>query len=73
MYGCSGANIKKVSLKIGIELEQRRLVNESEKFGKGIIKVPKGKCKNCGKEFPMYASKLNIYCSNKCQQEHQHN
>ncbi len=73
IYGCSGANIKKVSLKIGIELEQRRSVNESETFGKGIIKVPKSNCKNCGKEFPMYASKLNIYCSNKCQQEHQHN
>lgn len=71
-YGCSGANIKKVALRLGIELEHRRKVNDSETFGKGIIKVQKGICKNCGKEFPIYSSKSNIYCSNECQQEYQH-
>lgn len=71
-YGCSGTNIKKVALRLGIELEHRRKVNDSETFGKGIIKVQKGICKNCGKEFPIYSSKSNIYCSNECQQEYQH-
>ena len=41
-YGCSGANIKKVALRLGIELEHRRKINDSETFGKGIIKVSKG-------------------------------
>lgn len=71
-YGCSGANIKKVALRLGIELEHRRKINDSETFGKGIIKVSKGICKNCGKEFPIYSSKNNIYCSNECQQSYQH-
>ena len=72
LYGCTGANIKKVALRIGIELEHRRKVNDCETFGKGIIKVQKGICMNCGKEFPIYSSKSNIYCSNECQQEYQH-
>lgn len=71
MYGCSGAAVKKAAQRLGIVLQQRRVVNESETFGKGTIKVPMATCKNCGKEFPMYASKLNMYCSNQCQQEYQ--
>lgn len=72
LYGCTGANIKKVALRLGIELEHRRKINDSETFSKGIIKVQKGVCKNCGKEFPIYSSKSNIYCSNECQQKYQH-
>lgn len=71
-YGCSGANIKKVALRIGIELKQRRVVNECETFGKGIIKVPTAICLNCGKEFPKYASTYGKYCCLKCQGDHIH-
>ena len=71
-YGCSGANIKKVALRIGIELKQRRVVNECETFGKGIIKVPIAICLNCGKEFPKYASTYGKYCCLKCQGDHIH-
>ena len=71
-YGCSGSNIKKVALRIGIELPQRRKVNECETFNKGTIKVPIKKCLNCGKEFKQFSGYSGKYCSNKCQIEHQH-
>lgn len=72
-YNCSGSNIKKVALRLGIELPQRRAINPLENFGKGTIKVPIAICKNCNKEFPAYANSYNIFCSNKCQQEYRHN
>ena len=64
MYGCTGANIKKAALRIGIELEQRRTVNECEAFhrNKKILY-----CLNCGKEI-----NSGKYCSNNCQLEYQH-
>lgn len=71
-YGCSGSNIKKVALRIGIELKQRRAINECETFGKGIIKVPTAICLNCGKEFPKYSNSSGKYCCLKCQGEHTH-
>lgn len=71
-YGCSGANIKKAALRIGIELKPRRTINDCETFGKGIIKVEMGTCIYCGKEFPKYAGRSNLYCSHKCQIECQH-
>ena len=43
-----------------------------ETFNKGVIKVNKAICLNCGKEFPKYASSAGKYCSNKCQLEYQH-
>lgn len=33
-YGCSGANIKKVAKKLGINLPQRRKINPSETFNR---------------------------------------
>lgn len=51
MYGCSGANIKKVALRIGITLEQRRVINDSETFNKGKTKFPTNICKNCGNTY----------------------
>ena len=45
-YGCTGANIKKVAIKIGIQLPQRRKLNENETFNKGTGK--KYYCLNCG-------------------------
>ena len=71
-YGCTGANIKKTALRLGIELKARRTINENETFNKGVIKVDKAICLNCGKEFPKYASTTGKYCSNKCQLEYQH-
>ena len=64
MYGCTGVNIKKVVLRIGIELEQRRAINECETFhrNKKILY-----CLNCGKEISS-----GKYCSNDCQLEYQH-
>lgn len=72
IYNCSGSNIKKVAVRIGIDLEKRREVNPNETFGKGIIKVPTFTCINCGKEFPLYAGSTGKFCSIKCQAEHKH-
>lgn len=71
-YNCSGTNIKKTALRLGIQLKARRAINENETFNKGVIRVDKSVCLNCGKEFPKYASSTGKYCSNKCQQEYQH-
>lgn len=71
-YGVSGAAVKKAALRLGIELPRKRKINPCETFGKGVIKVPIGICINCGKEFPLYASRKNKYCSFKCQHEYQH-
>ena len=72
MYNCSGSNIKKVALRIGIPLIDRRYVNPKETFGKGKIKVKTAICRNCGKEFPCYSGGNGIYCCNKCQKEYEH-
>lgn len=72
MYGCSGANIKKVAIRVGITLEKRRKINPQETFGKGIIKVPLKKCHNCGKEFKVYSGYSNKYCCNECYNEYKH-
>lgn len=71
-YKCSGSNIKKVASRLGIELKPRRKVNQNETFNRGVIKVPKAICINCGKKFPRYATSCGKYCCNKCQQEFQH-
>ena len=71
-YGCTGANIKKIAIKIGIQLPQRRKLNENETFNKGTGK--KYYCLNCGQLLSQSNEKnyRHKYCSNKCQQEHQH-
>lgn len=69
-YGCSGVNIKKAAIRLGIHISQRRKVNPKETFNRGTAKT--GFCKNCGKEFVLYKSSLGIFCSNKCQQEFRH-
>lgn len=69
-YGCSGSNIKKVASRIGIELPQRRKVNECETFNKG-----KGKthiCLNCGKEFAHKCGYSNKFCCTECGLEYKH-
>lgn len=71
-YNCSGTNIKKAALRLGIQLKTRRAINKNETFNKGVIRVAKAVCLNCGKEFPKYAGSTGKYCSIKCQQEYQH-
>lgn len=71
-YGCSGSNIKKVAIRLGIKLPQRRKINECETFGKGIVKVPISNCINCGKEFRVYSGYSNKYCCSECQKEYIH-
>lgn len=70
MYNCSGTNIKKVAIRLGIELPKRRSINEKETFNKGVIKVEMLTCLNCGKLFPKYVSGNSKYCSNKCSHEY---
>lgn len=71
-YGCSGSNIKKVAKRLGIELPQRRKINPSETFNKGITKVPIAICKNCGKEFKVYAGSTGKFCCATCHTEFIH-
>lgn len=72
MYNISGAGVKKIALSLGIKLEQRRIINQKETFGKGVSKVPTGRCPNCNKEVKLYASRMSTFCSFKCQHEYHH-
>ncbi len=60
-YGCTGANIKKVAKRLGIPLEQRRILSSNEVHTKKIYK-----CLNCGKELDTKRK----YCNSSCQIEH---
>lgn len=75
LYGCTGANIKKVALRLGIKLEVRRKINSNETFGKGVhkTKYPIGKCLNCGKDVILYPSSKGKFCSHQCQKEYEYN
>ena len=81
-YNCSGANIKKQAKKLGIELPQRRKINESEHFNKGTVKVVikdvikhvkketiKKYCLSCGKELH-YSRNNQKFCDSKCQNDY---
>lgn len=71
-YDCTGNNIKKVALRLGIELPKRRAINEKETFNKGIVKVPIKICLNCGKEFKHFTGYTGKYCCNECAIEYVH-
>ena len=68
MFNCSGNNIKKVAKNLGIELTQRRKINENETFNKGRGK--KSICLNCGCEYNAHRSSKGKFCSNKCQMDY---
>ena len=53
-YGCTGSNIKKVALRLGIELKARRTVNENETFNiqQQFAAKQIGACPFCGTENP---------------------
>lgn len=65
--GCSGTYIKKLAIKLGIELPKRREINSKETFNKGTGKVRY--CLNCGKLLNNRQAK---YCSNICQTDYQY-
>lgn len=67
-YSCTGANIKKVARRLGIELKPRRKINECETFNRGTAK--KGVCQHCGKEFILYKEHHGKFCSHECFVEH---
>ena len=69
MYNCSGSNIKKVAIRLGIELKPKRKINENETFNRGTAK--KGICKNCGKEYILYQGHRGQCCSPQCWREYQ--
>lgn len=66
-YGCSGNNVRKQAKKLGLELPQRRKINQSEHFNKGSHLVEFPKCLNCGKELGRSGAK---FCNNKCQNDY---
>ena len=63
-YKCSGSNIKKVAIRLGIELSPRRKINAKEKFNRGTAK--KGVCEHCGREYILYKGHGGHYCSHEC-------
>lgn len=80
-YGVTGASVKKAAKKLGIELEQKRVINPNEHFNKGKYvhicgnkktyddKVTTHVCQNCGANFEHKRSSRNKFCSLKCQGE----
>lgn len=70
IYGCTGNNIKKVAIRLGISLQKRRKINPIETFNKGTGKTKI--CLNCGKEFTSYNGSYGKYCCTNCSAEHRH-
>lgn len=69
-YSCTGTNIKKVALRLGIVLPKRSVINKCETFNKGIIKAPIISCQNCGKLFKKLSSGTTKFCCSKCASEY---
>ena len=69
-YGCIGSNIKKVAKRLGINLPQKRKINEKETFNKGVSRKlnenedSSKKCLYCGKEL---IRQINTYCNVTCE------
>lgn len=68
-YNCTGSNIKKVAKRLGIELPQKRTINECETFNR---KRKTHICLNCGTTFEHKPGYSNKYCSNSCEKDHKH-
>lgn len=68
-YGCTGSNIKKVAKRLGINLPQKRSINECETFNK---KYKVHICLNCEQKFEHKSGYSNKYCSNECEKEYKH-
>lgn len=70
-YNVTGQAIKRAAERLGLVIPKRRKINPNEHFNRGTAKM--AVCINCGKEFVRYKSTNGKYCSNKCQNEYQHN
>lgn len=64
LYNMTGGGIKKAAKRFGIELPQRRAINEFESFNEGT--AYKVVCEYCGKEFIGVPVRNSKYCSQKC-------
>lgn len=70
LYNCSGANIKKVMRKRGIDLPIRSKNSGKTPHNKGTGK--KYFCLNCGALIEHPKNTKHKYCSNSCQQEYEY-
>ena len=70
IYNCSGNAIKKAAKKLGIELQQRRVVNVNETFNKNT--GFKSICLNCGKEYNRNPAHIGKFCSVECFAEYRY-
>lgn len=68
MYNVSGAAIRKVAPRIGIQLPQRRKINPNETFNRKEPEI--GICQYCGNSFIKYSKAERKYCSVKCSVKH---
>ena len=70
-YGVTGSSVKKAAKKLGIKLEQKRVINPTEHFNKG--KKTFHKCLNCGKEFEHRCNgSHNKFCCMQCQHDYEY-
>ena len=70
LYNVTGACVKKAAKKLGFTLTQRRAINQTETFNKGLKKNNNNVCLNCGKQLDkQYTQK---FCSNQCQSDYKH-
>ena len=60
IYGVTGASIRKAANRLGIQLPQRRKINENETFNKGVKRKELKFCLYCNKELEKSQEK---YCS----------
>lgn len=71
-YNVTGAAVKKAAKKLGIQIKQRRSINEKEHFNRMGPRT--FVCINCGREFTdQNWKKERKYCSKHCQNEYQYN
>lgn len=70
IYNCSGNTIKKAAKKLGIELQQRRVININETFNKNT--GSKSICLNCEKEYNRNPAHIGKFCSVKCSTEYKY-
>lgn len=66
MYNVSSSAIRKAAKRLNIIAAQRRKINKTEHFNKGISKYQKLVCPCCGKDFIDYPTKHTNFCSTAC-------
>jgi hypothetical protein len=71
LYNCSDTNIRNTAKRLGIVLDEKRKLGETEKK-KIINKYEIIKCNHCEKDMIKYPTSKGKYCSINCQKEFQH-